>query len=87
LGILQVPLALGAAKTLEAPESWTKEERALKVGQWDHVRLYGLDYFDKLTKHGFQTKRWQPNEAQKLNHRLDPHEFLIVAEKPLAGAI
>ena len=31
-----------------------KKERIEKFGQYDHVRLYGLDYFERLKKADFE---------------------------------
>ena len=41
-------------KTLEDNLIINKKERIEKFGQYDHVRLYGLDYFERLKKAGFK---------------------------------
>ena len=85
--VLQVPLAINLDKTIEDKTLATDKERKLKFGQVDHVRLYGLDYFDKLKAAGFRvdrdnpyTNKWLP-EKELLRHRLDPIEDVIVAHK------
>ncbi len=45
---LQVPLALNLSITLEDKSLKTNKERKIAFGQIDHVRLYGMDYLDKL---------------------------------------
>jgi SAM-dependent methyltransferase len=83
--VLQVPLALDLPKTLEDSTLRTCKERKRAFGQSDHVRLYGLDYFDRLQKAGFRvvrdnpfTNQW-PAELQK--HCLDKNEDVIIAYK------
>ena len=52
--ILQVPINQNSKKTLEDNLITNKKERIEKFGQYDHVRLYGLDYFKRLKKAGFE---------------------------------
>ena len=53
-GILQIPQDLSREKTFEDDSITDKKERAKIFGQYDHVRVYGRDYFDKLRSIGFQ---------------------------------
>lgn len=48
VALLTVPIDGTRAKTFENPEYNTPELRSKYFGQWDHVRLYGLDYPDRL---------------------------------------
>lgn len=52
-GILQVPQDVNREKTFEDNSITDKKERTKIFGQYDHVRIYGLDYFDKLRAVGF----------------------------------
>ena len=52
-GIFQIPQDLNRAETFEDNTITNKEERAKIFGQYDHVRIYGRDYFDKLRSIGF----------------------------------
>jgi SAM-dependent methyltransferase len=52
--ILQVPINQKSSKTLEDSSIVDKKERIEKFGQYDHIRLYGLDYFKKLESFGFK---------------------------------
>lgn len=53
MGIFQIPQDLSLAKTYEDFSISSKEERKKHFGQYDHVRVYGKDYFDRLRKVGF----------------------------------
>jgi len=55
-GILQVPQDLTRKKTFEDNSITNKRDRAKIFGQYDHVRIYGQDYFDKLRSGGFKVK-------------------------------
>ena len=50
--IVMVPLHGGMAETLEDPGVDTPEERLRVYGQADHLRLYGLDFPDRLRAAG-----------------------------------
>ncbi len=51
--IVMVPLDLGLPETYEDPAIVTPEERERAYWQWDHVRLYGPDFPDRLREAGF----------------------------------
>ncbi|MFS4469535.1 class I SAM-dependent methyltransferase [Maribacter sp. 2210JD10-5] len=52
-GIFQVPQDLSRDTTFEDNSITDKKERARIFGQYDHVRIYGKDYFQKLRSVGF----------------------------------
>jgi hypothetical protein len=52
-GIFQVPLDTTREITLEDKSIVTEEDREKHYWQKDHVRLFGLDYKDKLAAAGF----------------------------------
>jgi SAM-dependent methyltransferase len=54
MGVFQIPQDVNRDKTFEDHSITDKKERAKIFGQYDHVRIYGLDYFDKLRSIGFQ---------------------------------
>jgi len=54
--ILQVPIDLNREQTFEDPSIVSPEDRERLFGQYDHVRLYGRDYKDKLEATGFKVK-------------------------------
>lgn len=55
-GIFQIPQDLRRETTFEDDSITDKAERAKIFGQYDHVRIYGRDYFDKLRSIGFEVK-------------------------------
>lgn len=55
-GIFQIPQELDREKTFEDDSITDKKERAKIFGQYDHVRIYGRDYFDKLRSIGFKVE-------------------------------
>lgn len=84
-GILQVPQDLQRDKTFEDHTITDKRERARIFGQYDHVRIYGKDYFDKLRYVGFTveavdyTAEFSQEEIQ--TYRLAQGEILPVVKK------
>ena len=52
-GIFQIPQDLSREQTFEDNSITDKKERARIFGQYDHVRIYGRDYFNKLRSIGF----------------------------------
>jgi len=56
MAILQIPQDLKRAHTFEDDSIIDKKERAKIFGQYDHVRIYGRDFFEKLSAVGFRVK-------------------------------
>jgi len=56
IAILQVPIDIKSDLTHEGRDVDDKELRNKLFGQYDHLRMYGLDYFKKLKKVGFNVK-------------------------------
>jgi len=55
-GIFQIPQDLNRTTTFEDNSITDPKERAAIFGQYDHVRIYGRDYFDKLRSIGFKVE-------------------------------
>ncbi|MBO0331615.1 class I SAM-dependent methyltransferase [[Muricauda] lutisoli] len=55
-GIFQIPQDLKREKTFEDDSITDRKERSRIFGQYDHVRIYGRDYFDKLRSVGFMVE-------------------------------
>ena len=51
---MQVPIIRD--KTFEDFSITKPEDRERVFGQWDHVRVYGKDYKDRLEKAGFKVR-------------------------------
>ncbi len=56
MGIFQIPQDLKREVTFEDNAITDRKERADIFGQYDHVRIYGYDYFDKLRRMGFKVE-------------------------------
>ncbi|WP_459213071.1 class I SAM-dependent methyltransferase [Aquimarina rhabdastrellae] len=54
MAILQIPQELDRETTFEDDSITDPKERARIFGQYDHVRIYGRDYFNKLRNIGFK---------------------------------
>lgn len=71
MAILQIPQDLKREVTFEDDSITDPKERTKIFGQYDHVRVYGRDYFDKLRSIGFTvkeedyTKNFTQEEIQK----------------------
>lgn len=55
-GVFQVPQDCNLEKTYEDFSITSPEDRSKHFGQYDHVRIYGKDYFNRLRKVGFTVK-------------------------------
>lgn len=84
-GVLQIPQDLKRATTFEDNTITDKKERAKIFGQYDHVRIYGLDYFEKLRSIGFKVN--EVNYTKELpstainKYRLAKGEIIPVVQK------
>jgi SAM-dependent methyltransferase len=83
--ILQVPYKADLENTFEDNSITDPKERAKIFGQYDHVRVYGMDYFSKLESIGFKveavdyTKTLSSEEVEK--YRLPKGELIPVCKK------
>jgi SAM-dependent methyltransferase len=70
-GVFQIPQDLNRATTFEDDSITDKKQRAEIFGQYDHVRVYGRDYFNKLRAIGFRvdevdyTKKIAPEKLER----------------------
>lgn len=84
-GILQVPMKNSLEKTYEDFSIKDPKERQKHFGQYDHVRWYGMDYFDRLKKAGFEadinfySQKFSDEEIKKYGLRVN--EILPVVYK------
>ncbi|MCH2226087.1 MAG: class I SAM-dependent methyltransferase [Crocinitomicaceae bacterium] len=85
MGIFQIPQDLTREQTYENDSITDKKERAKIFGQYDHVRIYGKDYFDKLRSIGFEVKEIDYsntlNQEQVTRYCLAPNEILPLCYK------
>ena len=84
-GIFQVPQDLSREKTFEDDSITDPEERKKVFGQYDHLRVYGWDYFDILAEAGFEveavdyTKSMSEEDVDRF--RLAPGERIPLVRK------
>ncbi|MCF8302751.1 MAG: methyltransferase domain-containing protein [Bacteroidales bacterium] len=82
--VLQVPIARSLEKGLEI-ETKSNKEREDLFGQFDHVRLYGLDYPKRLEQAGFKVNILNPAREQwpfdLKKYAINEEENLYVAQK------
>lgn len=85
LAIMQVPQDMNLEITDEDPTLEDPEERKRRFGQYDHVRLHGRDYPNRLRKAGFKVT--EINYSSKLTpelfdrYRLPKGEMLYMCTK------
>lgn len=85
MAILQVPYEADRETTFEDDSITDPKERTRIFGQYDHVRVYGMDYFEKLASIGFKvkavdyTKKLTETAIEK--YRLPKGEFIPVCKK------
>lgn len=85
--LLQVPYSLILENTLEDPEVTDPKERERVFGQFDHVRIYGKDYPERLERSGFKVKIVkQDKDFSKIRElkkfAVNPKEDLFLCTKP-----
>ena len=84
-GIFQVPQDINRAHTFEDDTITDPAERTRIFGQYDHVRVYGLDYFDRLRQVGFEVEEiiysthFTAEEIER--YRIVPQEILPLCKK------
>lgn len=83
--ILQIPQELDRAETFQDDSITDPKERAKIFGQYDHVRVYGIDYFNKLRAVGFKVDEVdytaELSQADIEKFRLAPGEIIPVCYK------
>jgi predicted SAM-dependent methyltransferase len=80
--ILQVPISLTLKSTYEDSSITTAAGREAAFGQDDHLRIYAMDYEDRLTQGGFTVDvfHWVA-EAENFGHRRN--RFGLIEEEPI----
>ena len=86
LCLLQVPIAPDMQETYEDDTILGEEDREREFGQFDHVRVYGADYVDRLKAVGFEVDEWLPPGDIIDSAGLNEREKLFVCTKPVDRA-
>ena len=81
-GIMLVPEDRGRATTFEDDTITDAEERTRIFGQYDHRRIYGRDYDERLQKAGFRVERIAYNERlsseQRQRYAIGNDDLIVV---------
>lgn len=86
--IMQVPYDRNREETFEDDSITDPKERARIFGQYDHVRIYGMDFFKKLEGAGFNveavdyTSTMSDSDIDK--YRLAQGELVPVGKKSIS---
>ncbi len=85
MAILQIPQDLNRKTTFEDDSITDPKERAKIFGQYDHVRVYGRDYFEKLRTIGFKVDEVDYTtiltKEEVIQYCLAPGEILPICRK------
>ena len=85
-GIFQVPIDWNRKETYEDKSITSLEDREKHYWQKDHVRLYGLDYPNKLSEVGFKVEAFDYHkhieQSKQESYRLHKDEILYILNKP-----
>lgn len=85
-GVILSPVDLGREHTFEDDTITDKAERTRIFGQYDHRRIYGRDYAERLRAAGFEVYdidyKKELSKAEQEKYAL-PDEHLYVVRKPL----
>jgi len=82
IAITQVPYSAKIDTSIEALDSWTKQDKIAHVGQADHQRLFGKDLAETIQKAGLHPSFWDlTNTVLQTKLGLNPKEFLVKSNK------
>lgn len=85
--VTMVPIAEGCAATYENPDIRDPARRQLHFGQWDHLRLYGADFRDRLRAAGFRAREYTAEGEEAVRYAFRMGEKVFVAEKPAVESL
>ncbi len=86
-GVFQVPIDYSLKTSYEDETIIDPKEREKAYGQWDHLRMFGCDYKDKLASVGFNVTEdnyinsFSDDEIKRFG--LLKTEFIYLCEKPI----
>ena len=83
--ILQVPLDMKRNRSYENYKITSSKDRNKHFGQYDHLRIYGMDFFDRLSMVGFEMEKIdltsEMNKNEILKYGLIKGELIPVGWK------
>lgn len=85
LAVLQTPFSTILERTFEDPGISTEQLRLTLYGQEDHVRLYGMDFFERIQTAGLRLRLCRHDDVATTSearyYGMNPKEDLILVEK------
>lgn len=85
IAIIQVPIDYSLNKTFEDSDITSEKDRQKYYGQYDHVRLYGKDYPERLRQAGFMVKEDNFVDSfsdEEINrYKFDKNEIIYLCTK------
>jgi len=88
VALIMTPMNTSAQKTEEDPSIIDPKERDKAFGEWDFVRLYGLDFADRLNEANFELEIARPAEQLEEAERAAMgvwNDQIFVCRRPHAG--
>ena len=82
-----VPQDLERETTFEDDSITSPEDRARVFGQYDHRRIYGRDYADRVRKCGFEVEEIEYEKRlsdEEVKQYATAGELLYIVKRPLA---
>jgi ubiquinone/menaquinone biosynthesis C-methylase UbiE len=76
--IALIPQTFSLEKTYEDSSIVSPEDRKRVFGQWDHVRLYGCDFSERLKTSGFYVTIFYSNEQEENVNKMKFDEKHII---------
>lgn len=80
VAIFSVPIDTDRQTTWEPPADMPKAE-VEKICGWDHKRIYGLDFADKLRAVGFSVRAVSPDAETQEKYRVYGDDIIFLAAK------
>lgn len=83
MAVLQVPILRYGLQTIEESDIDGEFDKKTEFGEYEHVRVYGKDYRNRLGKSGFRVKvwNWTKYNPEWREYGLDEDERVYVVEK------
>jgi SAM-dependent methyltransferase len=79
--IATIPLIEGWDESYQDLSIVAPKDRELCFGQWDHVRLYGRDFRDKVKAAGFSLQEFVGSGQHCVRYSLVPGERVFIARR------
>ncbi|MBN9076379.1 MAG: hypothetical protein BGN87_23985 [Rhizobiales bacterium 65-79] len=80
--LLMVPIVEGWDTSYEDPAVTGEDARLLHFGQKDHVRRYGRDFRERVTRAGFELSEFAVGGADSVRYSIVPGIRIFLARKP-----